>query len=376
MTFARHESEPVVGNGRARTAQPELREPLSTRAKDDGGAKRVVTAATPDASGARASSVSTSTRLTGFEGLRLELHRTQSGRYALDVDVELTVDQTKRGSPEAEAEALDGEEVFAAEHEEEDELFAGEDDVDDALALDEDFALEDYGDGEGERELATVGEEEESEPGARWPNRYPVMDGILEISQAPALFDEEEAEEEEERLATEGLPSLEEAAAARLTRAAAVKKMLAAARKTIGLGERPAGSNHNKVTVWYNKHIARIGNGPWCNMAVTYWAGLSSNLAAIFAGKKIGYAYTVAHAQKFRKKKRWRTGVAGIEPGDIVFFDWKGSRSIRNIDHVGVVERVKGKRIITIEGNTSNRCKRMVRNSKYIVGYGRPAYGK
>lgn len=155
-----------------------------------------------------------------------------------------------------------------------------------------------------------------------------------------------------------------------------MKALLDQARKSIGLGEKPPGSNHNKITVWYNKNIARIGNGPWCNMAVTYWAGLSSNLAAIFAGKGVGYAYTVAHAQKFAKKKRWHKGVAGIRAGDVVFFDWGGSRSISKVDHVGVVEQVKGKRIVTIEGNTTgDRCRRMVRDAKFIVGYGRPAYG-
>jgi hypothetical protein len=112
------------------------------------------------------------------------------------------------------------------------------------------------------------------------------------------------------------------------------------------------------------------------SMAVTYWAGHSANLGAIFGGKNIGYAYTVAHARKFQKKGRWHNGVAGIEPGDIVFFDWTRSRSIKKIDHVGVVERVSGKRIVTIEGNASNRCRRMVRDAKFIVGYGRPAYRK
>lgn len=143
------------------------------------------------------------------------------------------------------------------------------------------------------------------------------------------------------------------------------------------MGEKPPGSNHNKITQWYNQHIDRIGDGAWCNMAVTYWAGRSSNLPAILGGKHIGYAATVAHATKFRKKGRWHAGVAGIKPGDIVFFDWDGSRSIGRIDHVGIVEQVRGKKIITIEGNTTgDKCRRMVRDGKYIVGYGRPLYGK
>jgi hypothetical protein len=215
--------------------------------------------------------------------------------------------------------------------------------------------------------------EAESAETAQWPNQLPVPKGVFAISQAPAIFDAQDAEEDEDQEQDEALSPQ---AAARPARAVGTAQgMLAAAKKTIGMGEHPPGSNHNKITEWYNTNIARIGNGPWCDMAVTYWAGHSNNLAAILGGRNIGYAYTVAHAQKFQRKGRWHTGIAGIKPGDVVFFDWRGTRSIRNIDHVGVVERVSGKRIVTIEGNTTgNSCRRMVRDARFIVGYGRPAY--
>lgn len=150
--------------------------------------------------------------------------------------------------------------------------------------------------------------------------------------------------------------------------------MIAQARATLGLGESPAGSNHNKVTVWYNDQIAHIGNGPWCDMAVTYWAGHSSNLPAVFAGKGVGYAYTVWHAQRFQTEGRWHPGTSGIKAGDVVFFDWSGSGRVSAIDHVGVVERVAGGIIYTIEGNSGDVCRRVARDGKYIVGYGRPKY--
>lgn len=150
--------------------------------------------------------------------------------------------------------------------------------------------------------------------------------------------------------------------------------MIAQARATLGLGESPAGSNHNRVTVWYNDQIARIGDGAWCDMAITYWAGHSDNLAAIFAGRNVGYAYTVWHAERFEREGRWHPGTSGIKPGDVVFFDWSGSRSISRIDHVGIVERVSGGIVYTIEGNSADVCRRVARDSKYIVGYGRPKY--
>ena len=354
----------------------------------------------------------------------------------------------------------EGEAAFAAEGDDDEAAFAADDEGEAAFAGDEGEAVEDDDDDEGEAAFAgdddavslaaeddaeddteaaafaaeddegslaaddddeahfAADDEGEAEGGGRhrWPNRFPVREGVLEISQAPALFSAEDDDEDEDEdddddddedegatgspvaarsaavspLAAKavpgkpvpgkpvpGRPAPGKPAPGKASPAAAVKKMLAAAKKTIGMGEHPPGSDHNKITQWYSKHIVPIGDGAWCNMAVTYWAGHSGNLAAILGGKKVGYALTTAHAQKFKQKGRWRTGVAGIKPGDIVFFDWGGSRSMHLIDHVGVVEKVKGKKIVTIEGNTrGNRCRRMVRDAKYIVGYGRPFYGK
>ncbi|HXM56527.1 MAG TPA: peptidoglycan-binding protein [Candidatus Dormibacteraeota bacterium] len=145
-----------------------------------------------------------------------------------------------------------------------------------------------------------------------------------------------------------------------------VEGMLAQARALLGLGEDPPGSNHNKVTAWYGF------DGAWCDMAISYEAGHSDNLAACM-GK---FAYTVAHAEAFRAHGRWHYGLGGIRPGDVVFFDWSGTRVIGNIDHVGLVEAVHSDgTITTLEGNTSNMFLRRRRNGSVVVGYGRPAYG-
>ncbi|WP_079052601.1 peptidoglycan-binding protein [Streptomyces regalis] len=145
-----------------------------------------------------------------------------------------------------------------------------------------------------------------------------------------------------------------------------VEGMLAQMRKLIGTGENPPGSNNNFITDWYGFDDA------WCNMTVSYAAAKSDNLDAIF-GK---HAWTVGHARRFQSKGRWHYGVGGIRAGDVVFFDWSGTRSIDNIDHVGVVEAVHSSgKITTIEGNTSDKVLRRDRYSSEIVGYGRPAYG-
>lgn len=142
--------------------------------------------------------------------------------------------------------------------------------------------------------------------------------------------------------------------------------MIQAMRGLLGVGEDPPGSNRNRVTAWYGMV------GPWCDMAITYAAAHSDNLAAV-GGR---FAYTVWHAQKFQSMGRWHYGLGGIRPGDVVFFDWKGSRTIGAIDHVGLVEAVHSNgTITTIEGNTSDVCMRRVRTGAYVVGYGRPAYG-
>ncbi|KAB2347364.1 peptidoglycan-binding protein [Actinomadura rudentiformis] len=149
--------------------------------------------------------------------------------------------------------------------------------------------------------------------------------------------------------------------------------MLAEARRSLGLRGRP-----NYIT---RDYASRNGNGflraAWCDMAVTYWARRSGNTQAVLpAGDR---AYTVWHAQDFRKAGRWYAGtvenVDKAKPGDIVFFDWGASNSIGAIDHVGIVEKVLGGgRVQTIEGNTGDRCLRRVRSASSIAGYGRPAY--
>ncbi|TDD31544.1 CHAP domain-containing protein [Actinomadura sp. KC06] len=151
-------------------------------------------------------------------------------------------------------------------------------------------------------------------------------------------------------------------------------KMIAEARKSIGMSGRP-----NKITKEYaERHGDEFLRAAWCDMAVTYWARHSGNASAVLPGGD--RAYTVWHAQDFQKAGRWHSGTTAsvnqAKPGDIVFFDWGATNSIGAIDHVGVVEKVLGGgRLQTIEANTGDACKRRVRSSSVIAGYGRPAYG-
>lgn len=147
-----------------------------------------------------------------------------------------------------------------------------------------------------------------------------------------------------------------------------LESMIAECESHLGLVGRP-----NVATRWYaERNGSWFANAAWCNMFITYCAYQSDNYFAV--NHSVDYAYTVYHAQKFQSEGEWHTDVAGIRRGDIVFFDWSGSNSVAAIDHIGIVTKVVGQDIHTVEGNTSDSVARRVRRADTIVGYGRPAY--
>jgi hypothetical protein len=147
-----------------------------------------------------------------------------------------------------------------------------------------------------------------------------------------------------------------------------VEDMIRCAERSLGLTGRP-----NAITRWYaGRNGAYFLRAAWCNQSITYWAHQSGNASAVCFGRD--YAYTVWHAQRFRQAGDWHVDIAGIRRGDIVFFDWGGSNRIGAIDHVGLVTGVRGAVVFTIEGNTSDGCRRRARYATNIVGYGRPVY--
>lgn len=151
--------------------------------------------------------------------------------------------------------------------------------------------------------------------------------------------------------------------------------MLAEARRSLGIAGRP-----NVITREYaTRHGADFLRASWCDMAVTYWARHSGNEAVVLPDGQ-DRAFTVWHAQDFQRVGRWFPGtvenlIHEARPGDVIFFDWGATNQVGAIDHVGVVEKVLGAgRVQTIEGNTSDACKRRVRAADVIAGFGRPTY--
>jgi len=147
-----------------------------------------------------------------------------------------------------------------------------------------------------------------------------------------------------------------------------LEDMIHTVESDLGLGE------PNKIQDWYRDRNGADfgGNFPWCDAAVTFWAWQSGNQDAVTFGGD--YALTTAHAAAFRSHGQWHVDVAGIQRGDIVFFDWGGSDLKSTIDHVGIVTGVDGANVYTVEGNYDDVCARHVRHADWIAGYGHPQY--
>jgi tape measure domain-containing protein len=135
--------------------------------------------------------------------------------------------------------------------------------------------------------------------------------------------------------------------------AAIVQKAIA----ELGQGEQPAGSNNTKYGRWFG-----VNPAPWCAMFVDYVAskaGVSKYIPHTASAPGMASAFG----------KRYHGGAAGIQPGDIPFFSNGGG-----ISHVGLVEKVNGNTVGTIEGNHTSIVQRVNRPRGAIVGYGHPGY--
>lgn len=151
------------------------------------------------------------------------------------------------------------------------------------------------------------------------------------------------------------------------------EKILAVARKQLGLTEFPGGSNKTKYGEWYG-----MDGQPWCAMFVSWVFDQSGMpLPIIQNGAPSGFAYCPYGRRHFRQKRKL---FKRPKIGDIVFFNF-GRSKIAN--HVGIVESVnftKGT-VTSIEGNTSvssndngGRVMRRIRPISICFGFARPDY--
>ena len=151
----------------------------------------------------------------------------------------------------------------------------------------------------------------------------------------------------------------------------AIQKLIAYAATQIGYHE--GGGNYNKYAEspdlqrWYGW---KPQNQPWCDIFADsmYLAAFGLLNAAKMTYQVIGNGSALcrASAQFYKDHSAWKTIP---QPGDQVFFYSGGA-----INHTGLVEKVAGGIVYTIEGNSSDMvARRSYRiGDGYIAGYGRP----
>ncbi|WP_067184657.1 CHAP domain-containing protein [Microtetraspora niveoalba] len=140
--------------------------------------------------------------------------------------------------------------------------------------------------------------------------------------------------------------------------------VLRIARAQLGTGERSDGTSI--YGSWYARLVKNqaFAAAPWCQAFVSWVAREAGIPTSVIPNG----AWTVAVADWFAKQGQFSQTP---HPGDIVWFDWQGSKNVPAIDHVGFVESILSDgRIVTIEGNTANAVRRRVRSRSCIAGFG------
>ncbi|WP_214409335.1 CHAP domain-containing protein [Sphaerisporangium fuscum] len=163
-------------------------------------------------------------------------------------------------------------------------------------------------------------------------------------------------------------------------RRVSAQQLLKLAESQVGISENSAGGG-TKFHAWYMNSpraaetvardggtIAGFANASWCDMFVS-WVGHQMGMDDTVGSD----AYTVEHAKWFAAHDRWGTTP---KPGAVVFFNWNGSKSVDDIEHVGYVIKDNGDGTIkTVEGNTGNGSVEIrTRSTDTVVGYGYPSY--
>jgi len=121
-----------------------------------------------------------------------------------------------------------------------------------------------------------------------------------------------------------------------------VEEFLNIARKEIGTKEAPLGSNNVKYNTWFYGKAVSGNSYPWC-MAFVQWCFDQAGLAIQYKTAGCG-----ALLDWYRKNApdRLIERNGNVKPGDIFIFNQH--------THTGIVEKVSGENITTIEGNTSS----------------------
>lgn len=127
------------------------------------------------------------------------------------------------------------------------------------------------------------------------------------------------------------------------------------------IGYKESGENQTKYGAWYG-----MNGAPWCHMFVS-WCAAQAGVPVSVVPKT---ASTTEGMEWFKNRGLFKyKGKYTPKRGDLVYF--KTGRS-----HVGLVEKVTGSTLHTIEGNTSDKVARRTYplSNETITGYGTPKY--
>lgn len=138
-------------------------------------------------------------------------------------------------------------------------------------------------------------------------------------------------------------------------------QIIATARAELGTGENPPGSNRNKYTDWYG-----WGPAAWCAIYTAWvYRQHSVSLRELFTQ---AWPATMAGAEAAKRKGLWRPGIAGAQPGDLVYFLLPGGDP-GWVNHTGLYVGAAGGSVVTIDGNASNAVREVTRDVARVVGY-------
>ena len=117
-----------------------------------------------------------------------------------------------------------------------------------------------------------------------------------------------------------------------------------------------------KFWSWYgfDSHVA------WCACFAS-WCGDQAGL--IESGKMPKFSLCDDGIAWFQGKGKWKSRGYSPAPGTLIFFDWNGDGTS---DHVGIVEKIEGSTVYTVEGNSSDAVNQRSYdiNNGTIMGYG------
>ncbi|MFN8611997.1 MAG: CHAP domain-containing protein [Vulcanimicrobiota bacterium] len=127
------------------------------------------------------------------------------------------------------------------------------------------------------------------------------------------------------------------------------------ARSMIGLNEHSNTAAINKVT---EESGINSSTTPWC---AAFAINILKDAGILDTSGLKNPNYCPEIVSWAKQKGIWMERNSTPKPGDAILFDWEGDGTS---DHIGIVEKVEGGKITTIEGNSSDSVKR----NSYEIG--------